>query len=108
MYDETRDGRHDVPSADASETRPTGDQPSGTREARLRPEYAAHYPGVEPDHWMPALRLVSAADHDHTQGKARLSAEHRLPGEHFDFRGGDARGPTNRLRTRLADRDVLH
>jgi hypothetical protein len=82
--------------------------PDQTREARLRPEFAAHYPCIEPDAWTPAVRVVEAIDHTHGQGAARYSAQLRLPPEHFEFRGGGSRGPEIRLRTRAADPETLH
>lgn len=78
------------------------------REARLRPEYAAHYPGIEPGRWTPALRIVEAIDHTLCQGSARYSAQLRLPREHFDFRGGTSRGYGAGFRTRAADPEALH
>jgi hypothetical protein len=82
--------------------------PDQPREARLRPEFAAHYPCIEPDQWTPALRVIAAIDHTQGQGAARYSAQLRLPPEHFEFRGGASRGREARHRTRAADPETLH
>ena len=58
------------------------------REARLRPEYAALYPGVEPDVWYTAATLA-----EHLLGRFLREGEDRPPPErilddtHFEFRG---------------------
>jgi hypothetical protein len=62
------------------------------REARLRPEFAKHYPGVEPSVWFTAATL---ADHLLArmlrEGKADLARIPRLlDPAHFEFRGGEA------------------
>ncbi len=65
--------------------------PQPAREARLRPEFADRYPGVEPNVWFTAATL---AEHLLArmlrQGKADLARIPRmLDPEHFEFRGGD-------------------
>lgn len=61
-----------------------------TREARLKPEHAHFYPGVEPGTWQPAAvladmvlacRLLLPSGGFVLNGRA-------LSGGHFDFRGG--------------------
>jgi len=64
------------------------------REARLRPEFAQHYPGVEPNVWFTATTL---AEHLLArmlrEGKADLARIPRLlDPAHFEFRGGE--GPS--------------
>ena len=64
------------------------------REARLRPEFAPHYPGVEPNVWFTAATL---AEHLLArmlrEGKADLARIPRLlDPAHFEFRGGE--GPS--------------
>jgi hypothetical protein len=76
------------------------------REARLRPEFAHLYPGITPDHWMPAREMNELV------GSARLGWSGR-PGEllrgrmldprHFEFRGGGVRPPARQ--TRAMDTD---
>jgi hypothetical protein len=61
----------------------------GRREARLRPEYAARYPGIRADVWEPAAVLC---DRVIAAGLLRGSPcgwhDRVLPPEHFEFRGG--------------------
>jgi hypothetical protein len=64
------------------------------REARLRPDFAEQYPGVEPDVWFTAATL---AEHLLArmlrEGKADLARIPRLlDPAHFEFRGGE--GPS--------------
>lgn len=64
------------------------------REARLRPEFAHHYPGVQPNVWFTATTL---AEHLLArmlrEGKADLARIPRLlDPAHFEFRGGE--GPS--------------
>jgi hypothetical protein len=61
------------------------------REARLRPEFAQNYPGVEPNVWFTAATL---AEHLLArmlrEGKADLARIPRLlDPAHFEFRGGE-------------------
>jgi hypothetical protein len=61
------------------------------REARLRPEYAARYPGVQAGVWETAAVLcdrVMAAGL--LRGSPRGWHDRVLPLEHFEFRGGGA------------------
>ncbi len=73
------------------------------REARLRPEFAGQYPGLEPGVWLPAGGIV-----EFVLARARTSRrpsdpqQRELDAAHFDFRGGAGRpGPA---RTRATDR----
>ena len=72
------------------------------REARLKPEYAAEYPGISSDRWMSAKELAK-------QLVARVHARRKegrytrtFDPTHFEFRGGDA-APRRRDRTRNTD-----
>jgi hypothetical protein len=61
------------------------------REARLRPEHADRYPGIEPGVWFNAATLAEHLDRRRAQG---LDGEppggpRPLSGEHFEFRGGE-------------------
>ncbi len=59
------------------------------REARLRPEFAALYPGLTPGQWEPAARIAQAVLANmflHEIGDAPLPD--RLNETHFEFRGG--------------------
>lgn len=59
------------------------------REARLRPEFAALYPGLTPGRWEPAARIAEAVLANvllHEIGEAPL-ADRTLNETHFEFRG---------------------
>lgn len=63
-----------------------------TRQARLKPEFAHLYPGVEPDTWQAAAELA-----DTVLGCRLLLPsggfglnERAMSGGHFEFRGGTA------------------
>jgi hypothetical protein len=65
-----------------------GPRSLGRREARLRPEYAGRYPGIQAGVWEPAAILC---DRVLAGGLLRGSpcgwSERVLPPEHFEFRG---------------------
>jgi hypothetical protein len=62
------------------------------REARLRPEWADHYPGVQPDTWHVAAELVPRVLRHRLRSTAERGLNHRiLVDEHFEFRGGHKR-----------------
>jgi hypothetical protein len=72
------------------------------REARLRPEYAAEYPGMEPGTWLPAAELAKRlVERTRTRRKSGLYTRTFDP-THFEFRGGDT-GPRRTTRTRRTD-----
>jgi hypothetical protein len=81
----------------------TGSPP--VREARLRPEFAGLYPGVEPDVW---YRAATIAEHmlarlvhqDAVRMPPRILDSH-----HFEFRGSDGLppGPRPTLGARSTD-----
>ena len=74
------------------------------REARLRPEFAELYPGVEPGVWMPATAVGQQLLLWHLATAATPQGERLMADEHFEFRGGLVRGPTNNgNRTRASD-----
>jgi hypothetical protein len=73
------------------------------REARLRPEYADLYPGVEPGVWLPATTVGQQLLLWHLATAAMPEGERLMADEHFEFRGGLTRGPTNGDRTRASD-----
>jgi len=73
------------------------------REARLRPEFAAEYPGITPNLWMRARELAqSLVDRVHARRKQGLYTRTFDP-THFDFRGGDSAPRTPRDRSRSTD-----
>ena len=71
------------------------------REARLKPEFAALYPGVDPDVWYTAATL---AEHLLARFLRQDRAERSLPerildDKHFEFRGeGGLKGGRIQLR----------
>ena len=83
---------------------PRSPRPAGAeRQARLKPQFAALYPGVPAGEWMPAWllaeQLVAAAGR--REGDAATRA---CDPAHCEFRGGGRRPPELRgLQTRAAD-----
>jgi hypothetical protein len=73
----------------------------GRREARLRPEYAGRYPGIQVGVWEPAAVLC---DRVLAAGLLRGSPlgwrERVLPPEHFEFRGKGPEGERPRREDR--------
>jgi hypothetical protein len=65
---------------------------TGVREARLRPEFAELYPGLEPGAWEDATILAE-----------QVLSDRVLATEHFEFRGGDPAGRPPIARTRRTD-----
>ena len=75
------------------------------REARLRPEYAALYPAIEPGVWMPASDIGRSLLLWHLTASIPPEGERLMSEEHFEFRGGAPRnGADAHARTRQADR----
>jgi hypothetical protein len=70
--------------------KPAGTLPWTTRrEARLRPEHAALYPGVRTGVWEPAAVLVDRIVAARLLRGGQLEIRARmLSDEHFEFRGG--------------------
>jgi hypothetical protein len=75
------------------------------REARLRPEFAALYPGVEPGVWEDAVVLSDQllTQHSLKPSPGFMLSGRMLPEEHFEFRGGDPTGRPRIARTRRTD-----
>jgi len=77
---------------------------SHQREARLRPEHAALYPGVPPGIWLSAADLGAALLMQHLRAPAPPELGNRLLDEsHFEFRGGASRGHGAAERTRRGE-----
>ena len=81
-----------------------GEQP-GVREARLRPEFAAFYPGLEPGTWEDAAALAEQMLTEHLlrPSPGYMLSERVLAKEHFEFRGGDHHNRPRIARTRRTD-----
>ena len=74
------------------------------REVKLKAEYAAEYPGIPPDVWMPARELANnLVARVHARRKEGLYTRTFDP-THFEFRGGDAEPRPPRHRSRSTDR----
>jgi hypothetical protein len=75
------------------------------REARLRPEYAALYPGLEPGVWLPATDVGRKLLLWHLTAPAIPQGERLMAEEHFEFRGGQPSAPGARdgARSRRGD-----
>ncbi len=63
----------------------------GVREARLRPDHADRYPGIEPGIWFIAATLAEHLDLRRARavGAEPPNGPRTLSGEHFEFRGGE-------------------
>jgi hypothetical protein len=62
------------------------------REARLRPEWAHLYPGLDSDVWTVAAQFVPLVLRHRLQGQPTWEFTQRiLVDDHFEFRGGRAR-----------------
>ncbi len=63
---------------------------AAVREARLRSEYAALYPGLNTQVWLPAREVAEHVIAVVRHEGGRLGQHGRLMAdEHFEFRGGD-------------------
>ena len=63
------------------------------REARLRPEHAHRYPDVRPERWEAAATVADRVLAGRLLRGSLIAMHSRvLPDEHFEFRGGTARG----------------
>ncbi len=78
-----------------------GFTPTGRREARLRPEYATHYPGIQSGVWEPAAVLCARVLASGLLRGSPLGWRDRmLPTDHFEFRGGGQQGERPRREDR--------
>jgi hypothetical protein len=76
---------------------------ANVREARLRPEYASSYPGLEPGVWLPATTIGQKLLLWHLATAATPQGERLMAEEHFEFRGGGMAESRNGARTRASD-----
>ncbi len=80
---------------------------SRIRLVRLRPEFAGSYPGLDPMVWETATELAARllAQHTLQPSPGHMLSNRILPEEHFEFQGGDPRGPSAKgIRSRVTDR----
>ncbi len=73
------------------------------REARLRPEFASFYPGVEPGVWLPATTVGQQLLLWHLAKAITPQGERLMAEDHFEFRGGTRASVRNGTRTRAGD-----
>jgi hypothetical protein len=73
------------------------------REARLRPEFASLYPGLEPGVWLPASTIGQKLLLWHLATAATPQGERLMAEEHFEFRGGPGADHRDGARTRASD-----
>src|SRR5690349_14234955 len=70
-------------------------QPGWVREVRLKARYAAEYPGIPPEMWMPVRQLSARLIERVRAGRRGGRHTRTFDPTHFDFRGGD-QGPRPR------------
>ncbi len=74
------------------------------REARLRPEFAHLYPELAAGQWLSASEVGATILMSQLRSSRPPSlGERLLPDEHFEFRGGPARGFPTPHRTRFGE-----
>jgi hypothetical protein len=79
---------------------------SRIRLVRLRPEFAAFYPGLDPMVWETATELAARllAQHTLQPSPGYMLSNRILPEEHFEFQGGNPRGTSGMgVRSRVTD-----
>lgn len=81
-----------------------GEQPE-MREARLRLELAAFYPGLEPGSWQDAAELAEQMLREHLlrPSPGCMLSDRVLAREHFEFGGGGTDNRPRIARTRRSD-----
>jgi hypothetical protein len=73
------------------------------REARLKEEFAAEYPGIPPEVWMPVAELARKLVERHHSGRKAGRFTRTFDPTHFEFRGGPADRRSRGSRTRSTD-----
>jgi hypothetical protein len=74
------------------------------REARLKEEFAAEYPGITPEVWIPVAELARRLVERHNQGRKLGRFTRTFDPTHFEFRGGLQERRSGTARTRSTDR----
>jgi len=82
------------------------------REARVRPEYRDHYPGLQPGEWKPVQAVLQQVAELSPEDRARAGitpGARPLPHQHFEFRGTSRRPSGSAPRfSRVTDLDPSH
>jgi hypothetical protein len=73
------------------------------REARLKEEFAAEYPGIPPEVWLPVAELARKLVERHQAGRKAGRFTRTFDPTHFEFRGGSADRRSHGSRTRSTD-----
>ena len=82
---------------------PKTQNPGWAREAKLKRAYAAEYPGIIPEVWIPVGELSAKLIERVRAGRREGRHTRTFDPTHFEFRGGDT-GPRPRAaRTRSSD-----
>ncbi len=74
------------------------------REARLKEEFAAQYPGIPPEVWLPVAELARKLVERHQSGRKAGRFTRTFDPTHFEFRGGASERRSRGSRTRITDR----
>jgi hypothetical protein len=74
------------------------------REARLKEEFAAEYPGIPPELWLPVTELARKLVERHQSGRKAGCFTRTFDPTHFEFRGGATEPRSRGSRTRNTDR----
>lgn len=78
---------------DVSPEAGVAEAPVRIRQARLKPEYSAHYPMLRAGVWQPAVTLADRLLADSLlHGQVTALRGRTLVDDHFEFRGGSSRG----------------
>jgi hypothetical protein len=73
------------------------------REARLKEEFAAEYPDIPPEVWLPVAELARKLVERHHSGRKAGRFTRTFDPTHFEFRGGAAVSRSRGSRTRSTD-----
>jgi len=74
------------------------------REARLKKEFAAEYPGIPLEVWIPVAELARKLVERHQNGRKAGRFTRTFDPTHFEFRGGASDRRARGSRTRTTDR----
>ena len=77
--------------------------PGWAREARLRSQFAAEYPGIMPGVWIPVAQLSAKLIERVRVARQEGRFTRTFDPTHFEFRGGDSGARPRAARTRSTD-----